>query len=111
MSQAPMSDLTSDDKLWAALTYMPFIGWIVAILVLIMDDKKSRPFIKFNAVQALALAILNGIVSSILSFVLIGVCTAIAVTIYMIYLGYKAYQGENVTVPYLSDFIRNQGWA
>lgn len=104
-------ELTSDDKLWAMLAYMPIIGWIIAIVALLMEDKKSRPFIKFHSVQALALAIINGIVASILSFVIVGICTGLAGTVYMIYLGVKAYQGETVKVPYLTDFIKNQGWA
>ena len=112
MSQEPMmSDLTSDDKLWAMLAYMPFIGWIAAIIALIMEDKRARPFIKLHSVQALILAILNGIISGVLSFVIIGVCTAIGITIYMIYLGIKAYGGETVKVPFLTDFIKSQGWG
>ena len=112
MSQEPMmSDLTSDDKLWAMLAYMPFICWIAAIIALIMEDKRARPFIKLHSVQALILAILNGIISGVLSFVIIGVCTAIGITIYMIYLGIKAYGGETVKVPFLTDFIKSQGWG
>ena len=112
MSQEPMSDLTSDDKLWAMLAYMPLVGWIIAIVALLMDDKKSRPFIKFHSIQALALAIINGIVSSVLvAAFFIGVCTGVAMAIYMVYIGYKAYQGETVSVPFITDFIKNQGWA
>ncbi|MGB8981198.1 MAG: DUF4870 domain-containing protein [Anaerolineales bacterium] len=112
MTQAPMSDLTSDDKLWALLAYLPFVGWIIAIVALLMEDKKARPFIKFHSVQALILAIINGIVASVLmAVVFIGACTGIAGTIYMLYIGYKAYQGETVTVPFLTDFIKQQGWA
>lgn len=112
MSEQPLNpDLTSDDKLWAMLAYMPFIGWIIAIVALLMEDKKARPFIKFHSVQALILAVVNGIVSGVLSFVIIGVCTGIAITIYMIYLGIQAYQGATVKVPVITDFIKNQGWA
>ena len=112
MTEQPISpELTSDDKLWAMLGYMPFFGWIVAILALLMEDKRARPFIKFHAVQSLAIAIINGVVSSVLSFVVIGICTAVGVTIYMIYLGIKAYNGETIPVPFLTDFIKQQGWA
>ena len=112
MSQAPMSDLTSDDKLWAMLAYMPFVGWIIAIIALLMEDKKSRPFIKFHSIQGIALAVINGIVSSVLvAAFFIGICTGLAGVIYMVYIGYKAYQGETVTVPFVTDFIKNQGWA
>ena len=57
------------------------------------------------------LAVINGIVAFILSFVLIGICTGIAGTIYMLYVGYKAYQGESINVPLVTDFIKGQGWA
>jgi len=111
MSQAPMSDLTSDDKLWAMLAYLPLVGWIIAIVALIMEDKKARPFIKFHSIQALVLAIINGVISGVLSFVVIGICTGIAGAIYMMYIGYKAYQGETLSVPFITDFIKSQGWA
>jgi uncharacterized membrane protein len=104
-------ELNSDDKLWAMLAYMPFIGWIIAIVALLMEDKKARPFIKFHSVQALILGILNGVVSGALSVVLIGACTGIAIMIYMIYLGVQAYQGITVSVPFITDFIKKQGWG
>ena len=105
------TDLTDEDKLWGMLGYIPFVGWIIAIVALLMEDKKARPFIKFHSVQSLALAIINGVVSGVLSAVVIGVCTGLAGVIYMCYLGYKAYQGETVEVPFVTNFIRQQGWA
>lgn len=112
MTEQPMNpELTSDDKLWAMLGYMPFVGWIIAIVALIMEDKRARPFIKFHSIQSLILGVLNGLISGALSVVIIGACTGVAIMIYMIYLGIKAYQGETVSVPFLTDFIKNQGWA
>lgn len=112
MTEQPMNpELTSDDKLWAMLGYMPFVGWIIAIVALIMEDKRARPFIKFHSIQSLILGVLNGVISGALSVVIIGACTGVAIMIYMIYLGIKAYQGETVSVPFLTDFIKNQGWA
>jgi uncharacterized membrane protein len=103
MSQAPVSpDVTSDDKLWAALSYVVVV---IAIVVLLMEDKKNRPYIKFNAVQ------------SIVAFVVISVIATITVgcgsILYLVLLwwAYQAYQGQDVKIPLISDFIRNQGWA
>jgi uncharacterized membrane protein len=102
MSQAPMSDLTSDDKLWAALSYVfPVIG----VIVLFMEDKKSRPFIKFHAVQS----IVATVVLSILATVTFG-CGSVLFLV-MFWWAYQAYQGQDVKIPMVSDFIRNQGWA
>ena len=103
MSQAPMSpDVTSDDKLWAMLGY---VFPVIAIVVLFMEDKKNRPYIKFNAVQSLVATV----VLSILATVTFG-CGSILFLV-MFWWAYQAYQGENVTIPMVSDFIRNQGWA
>ncbi|MBM3125064.1 MAG: hypothetical protein FJZ87_08295 [Chloroflexi bacterium] len=104
MSQAPVSpDITSDDKLWSMLSYIPIIWPIPAIIIFLMEDKKSRPYIKFNAIQA----IIMGAIAWITSFF----CIGILVAIYMFYLAYLAWQGQEVKVPVVTDFIRNQGWA
>ncbi len=103
MSQAPMSpDITSDDKLWAMLGY---IFPIIAIVVLFMEDKKSRPYVKFNAVQS----IVASVAISIIATVTFG-CGGILVFA-LFYWAYLAYQGQDVRIPMISDFIRNQGWA
>jgi len=103
MSQAPMSDISSDDKLWAALCYVPVVFPIISIIVLLMEDKKSRPYIKFNAIQS--------IIVGVIGWILATVCVGFLVLLYMFYLAYLAYQGQEVKVPFVSDFIKNQGWA
>ena len=102
MSQAPMSDVTSDDKLWAALGY---VIPLIAVVVLFMEDKKSRPYIKFNAVQS----IVATVVITVIATVTVG-CGSILYLI-LLWWAYQAYQGQEVKIPMISDFIRNQGWA
>ncbi|MEE8389196.1 MAG: hypothetical protein V3S14_00150 [Anaerolineae bacterium] len=94
-------EVTSDDKLWALLSYIfcPLIG----IIILLIEDKKDRPFLKYNAV----ISIIMGILVIVLSWA----CIGLLVWFYSLYLGFKAYQGEWVKVPVISDFVRNQGWA
>jgi len=103
MAGAPMGgeEITQDDKLWALLSYIfsPLIG----IIVLLIEEKKNRPFIKYNAVVSIILGVL--------AILLSGFCIGILVWFYAIYLGIKSYQGEWVEVPVVSDFVRNQGWA
>ena len=102
MSQAPMSDITQDDKLWAMLCYLiP----LIAIVVLFMEDKKSRPYVKFNAVQSLVATV----VLSILSTVTCGFGAVLFLVIF--WWAYQAYQGQDIRIPMISDFIRNQGWG
>ncbi|HDQ73155.1 MAG TPA: hypothetical protein ENN19_13845 [Chloroflexi bacterium] len=100
---APMGDeeITQDDKLWALLSYI--FAPLVGIIVLLLEDKKDRPFIKYNAVVSIILGILVILLS--------GICIGLFIWIYAIYLGIKSYQGEWVEVPVISDFVRNQGWA
>lgn len=103
MVGAPMGgeEITQDDKLWALLSYIfcPLVG----IIVLLLEDKKNRPFLKYNAVVSIIL----GVVGVLLSWA----CIGILVWFYAIYLGIKSYQGEWVEVPLVSDFVKNQGWA
>jgi len=105
MTQQPINpDITSDDKLWALLSYLiPIIG----VILLFIEDKKKRPFVRYNAVHAVSLLI----VQVALSILLVGVCTFIFYLIYMIYLGIKSYQGEYMTVPVITDFVKKQGWV
>jgi uncharacterized membrane protein len=103
MSQAPVSpDITSDDKLWAALGY---IIPVIAIVVLFMEDKKNRPYVKFNAVQSIVVSV----VLSILATVTFGCGSILFLALF--WWAYQAYQGQDVRIPMISDFIRNQGWA
>ena len=100
-------DTTSDDKLWAALSYV--FAPIVGIIVLLMEDKKARPYIKFHAVQSIAISIVLFIVVPIIAIPTFG-CGSVLYFI-MFWWAYKAYQGEEVKIPVVTDFIKNQGWV
>lgn len=102
-------EITDDDKLWALLAYV--FTPLIPVILLLMEDKKDRPFIKAHNVQALVWGLVVSIVSSILAFVLVGVCTGIVGWGFSIYWGFKAYQGEMVNIPVVTDFVKNQGWA
>ncbi len=102
MSQAPISsDITSDDKLWAALAYV--FSPLVPIILMFMEDKKNRPYIKANNMQALILGIITAVTSAF--------CIGILVWFYQLYLAYQAYQGQTINIPIITDFCKNQGWS
>jgi uncharacterized membrane protein len=112
MSEQPINpDLTSDDKLWAALSYV--FAPIVGIIVLLMEDKKARPFIKFNGVQSIVASVAFWIVATILTTVTVGIGGLCVPLLWLVFLywAYQAYQGQNINIPVVSDFIRKQGWA
>jgi uncharacterized membrane protein len=113
------TDITSDDKLWAALGYPIFI---IALIMLFVEGKKDRPFIKFHAVQALAfnvgvwvVEILLAILSAILAAVTFGIgglisCIAPIVWLLLIWPAVLAYQGKYFEVPVVTKFLRDQHW-
>lgn len=111
MSNESMPEITSDDKLWAALSYV--FAPIVGIIVFLMEDKKARPYIKFNAVQSIVASVAFWIVSTVLITVTIGIGGLCVPLLWLVFLywAYQAYQGQNVNIPFVSDFIKNQGWA
>lgn len=101
--------ITSDDKLWGLLAYV--LSPIVPVIVLLMEDKKNRPFIRSHNVQALILGLVGVVNGFLLGPILVGCCTGIILFGYQIYLGMQAYQGKTVTIPVVTDFVKNQGWA
>jgi len=107
MSQQ-MSDVTSDDKLWAGLSY--FFP-LLALVALLMEDKKNRPFIRAHNAQALVLGIVELILYAVIGWTLVGLCVPLLLWVVMIYWGVQAYQGKEVDVPVITNFVRNQGWA
>jgi uncharacterized protein len=108
-SQIGTPEVTSDDKLWALLSYL--ITPLVPLIVLLMEDKKSRPFIRYHSVQALAFGVVFYVIVTITSFFFIGICIWPLGLIALIYWGIKAYQGEMITIPVITDFVKNQGWV
>lgn len=98
------ADITSDDKLWALLAWL--LSPIVPIIILLMEDKKNRPFLKYHSINALAWGI---VVIMVLGTITLG-CISVLGLIGSIYFAIKAYQGEWVSVPVLTDFMKNQGW-
>ena len=91
----PTPDVTRDDKLWAMLAYL--FTPLIPLMILFTDDKRQRPFLRAHLLPALILGLVN-LINTILS-------------IFLLYWGIKAFKGEKVEIPILSDFIRNRGWV
>jgi len=109
MSEQPMNpEITSDDKLWAALGYP--IG-LIALIMLLMEDKKSRPFIKFHAVQSLAANVVFVIISIVSGVTVVGALCAPLLWLVFLYWAYEAYQGKMFEIPFITNFIKGQGWV
>src|SRR3989304_9100662 len=103
--QSVSSDVTNDDKLWAALGYP--IG-LIALVMLFLDEKKGRPFIKFHAVQALAVNGLLGVVIFVFSCILtaltffiagLGGILPLVLWLALLWPAYEAYSGKYLEIP------------
>lgn len=106
-TQFSPTDVTSDDKLWSALAYI--FTPIIPIILLVLEDKKNRPFIRFHAFQSLVVGVALIILIPIIAVPTFG-CGSILWLI-TFYWAYKAYQGETFDIPVVTQFIRGQGWV
>jgi uncharacterized membrane protein len=102
LNRMSAADVTSDDRLWAALSW---VFWPIAVLALIMEEKKARPFVRYHAVHSLIAGILFTVIASVTA----GCGTPIFVI--ALWFAYKSYQGEWSNLPIVTDFAKKQGWV
>jgi uncharacterized membrane protein len=106
---AEAGEITSDDKLWVLLAYI--LSPIVPIILLLMADKKDRPFIKAHNYQALVMGLVEVLLSFLVGWTVFLSCVPLLVWIVMIYWGLQGYNGKYVEIPVVTNFVKNQGWA
>lgn len=111
MNASASGEVSSDDRLWSALAYV--FAPIVSIILLVWEEKKSRPFTRYHAYQSLVLGVIIWAISFVVSLFTAGLlsCLGFILWIAMLYWAYKAFQGEYVQVPFVSEFVKKQGWA
>jgi uncharacterized membrane protein len=112
----PAGDITDNDKLMAALSYpIP----IVAIIILLVEDMKNRPFQKYHAVQALGanialwvIIVVLGCILGAITFFIGGLCGLAPILLWFItlYWAYQAYQGQYIEIKWLTEFLKKQNW-
>lgn len=97
-------EIADDDRLFAALAYA--LSPIFPLIILFLQDKRDRPFIRAHNVQALivGLSIWIVIVPATLG------CGTIA-HILMLFFAFRAYQGGLIEIPIISSFVRSQAWG
>ena len=128
-AQPNPDEITSNYKLWAALSYV--FSPLVPSIALLMDQTKNRTFVKYHAVQALglgvALYIIAFIFNLILSTLFLNTLTVGNVGLYgilscflslilllplalAIYMAVQAYNGKYFSIPIITDFLAQQKW-
>ena len=107
MSDEPkVNTISSDDRLWAALTYI--FSPLIPIILLVLDDFKDRSYIRYHSIQALVVGVILAILVPIIAILTAG--CGVILWLIMFYWAYKAYQGEWVEIPIVTSFVKNQGW-
>ena len=102
-------EVTSEDKLFAALGYpIP----LIPIVMLLMEDKKDRRFIRYHAIQSLVLNVAVWIAITLISVVTFGIGAVCAWIIWFVVLwpAIDSFSGNYTNIPVLTDFMKNQGW-
>ena len=104
------------------LTYVPFVGWIIAIVFLVIEPYRNDKFVRFHAFQSLFFAVfcflfywvLNGLVFSagfgVGFWALWPLWWLIRMAIFVcwLFLMYKAYNNERFKLPVIGDLAAKQ---
>ena len=114
--------LESSDRLLAALSY---IFWVVALIVLLLNETRAKPLLRAHAVQSLGVAVcaylygaLAAIVFACITLATFGIAALFLWVIFFVplalqlYWAFLAYDrpAELVEIPWLTDFMTQQGW-
>lgn len=94
----------------AMLCWLPIFGWLVAIIMLLVEKKDK--FVRFHALESLLTAVALYILSWIFTFMTFGLGGLIfpaIVFVVQVYGAVKAYQGEKWKLPIIGDMA--QEWS
>ncbi len=113
--------LSSNDRLLAAIGY---VFWLVALVVVLLDETKRKPLLKDHGAQGLGFAVAGFVYLTV--FGMLYLCLTIVSfgilafflwpgfflpNLIGIYFGYLAYTEDGlVEIPWLTAFMAEQGW-
>ncbi len=112
MDDVKKTSLGMDENIEAALSYLIWI--LTGILFFVME--KENKFVKFHAMQSIAVSIvlivINTLLGIILAITIVGLMLLPLIYllefILWIVLMYKAYKGEKFKLPVVGDFAEKQ---
>jgi len=118
-------EASADDKLLGGLAYLSqiIVPLIVPVIMLVSETSRARPFQKYHAVQSLGF-LAAAIIYEVLATIVFTILTAITggclgcvlwllffvPIIPAVYYAYLAYKGKRFEIPYITKFMREQGW-
>ena len=103
------SEITNDDKLVAALGY-PIA--IIPIIVMLMEDKKNQPFLRYHAIQSIIfnIALWGALIVFGTLTLTFGFCFAPLLWLVTLWPAFDSYKGNYTEIPVITKFAKNQGW-
>jgi uncharacterized membrane protein len=106
----PPYEVTDDDKLWSLLAYI--LSPLVPILIFFMTSRRLRPFIKSHYAQAFILGSVNLVLWAVLTWITtLLFIIPFALWLGLVFLGVVAYTGNEISIPLLSNALRNSNLA
>jgi uncharacterized membrane protein len=105
----PSPEISDDDRLWAMLSYI--LSPIVPIILLLIPEKRERPFLKAHVAQSLVFGVAVYLISALFGGIILGTIIRIAGFVFEVIWGLAANRGEYVTIPVITDLCKKQGWA
>lgn len=102
------------------LTYIPFVGWMIAIVFLVIEPYKNDKFVRFHAFQSIFFSLVCLVVYWVLGVVLLPAgwvglplfwiwsLVRLAILACWIVLMYKAYNNERFMLPIIGPLAAKQ---
>lgn len=108
-SEKPKQSTGLDQNIAGLLCYL---CWFITGIIFLLIEKENR-FIRFHAMQSIAVSVVLFVASIVLSFIpiigwLIGLLLMPISLILWIFMMYKAYNGEHYKLPIVGDFSEKQ---
>jgi uncharacterized membrane protein len=121
-SSPPAAGSVMSSNVAAMLAYLPFVGWIIAIVFLVIEPYKNDRFVRFHAFQSLFFGIACFVIYWVLSMIFVPVAWGVgfsffwmlwgvirlAMFVAWIFLLYKAYKNEKFMLPVIGPLAAKQ---
>jgi uncharacterized membrane protein len=106
--EAPKVVPPSDDSAGKILAALGYLFWVIALVALLIEPYKSDAFVRFHAVQGLALGVIIWVLTAVgMPLLGLGGLIGLAGFVYQIYLAMKTWNGEKIEVPLLYDLVKS----
>jgi uncharacterized membrane protein len=92
------------------LYLLAYVFTIISGAIIYLFFSKDNKQLKLHSEQAIILGVIIIVVEAVLFLVpYIAGIIGLLIWLYGIYVGFEAYMGNNVKIPYITDFVRSNG--